>query len=114
VRGVFSHIKPISAVLESLGARGAKIFDNNFLKHRYSINKVADLVKLSLANIPVPDTAYAMDFNLWQERVEEIGYPAVIKSVRTGKGANVFKVNGKVDLINLIEVSERDKKAKNF
>ncbi len=115
VRGIFSAIKPVSAVLGHLRREGTKVFDNNFLENMYSINKVADLVKLSVGGVLIPDTSYSVDFSLWTERARAIGYPMVVKSTRTGKGASVYKILSKNELERLVERMEReDKKAKNF
>ncbi len=115
LRGIFSSIKPLGAIIDSLRGRGIKIFDNNFLKHMYSINKIADLVKLSVAGVPVPDTAYTRDFALWSERAEKLGYPLVVKSTRTGKGASVYKVDSEEDLGRFItNIKKEGKEAKNY
>ena len=115
VRGVFNAMKPISALLLDMQKNGVKIFDNNFLDHQYSINKIADIVKLSLSSIPVPDTVYTREFKLYPKKVKSVGYPAVIKSTRTGKGASVFKLNSPSELESFIKTKEsQGKEAKNF
>lgn len=116
VRGVFLSIKTISAVITGLRKRGIKVFDNNFLEHRYSIDKVTDLVKLSLGeDIPVPDSGYTRDFSQYEAIAGDLGYPLVIKSTRMGKGASVYKINSKEELFAFIEEKEEDGKvAKNF
>ena len=63
VRGILSSIKIISALVKDLRSKGIKVFDNNFLEHEYSINKVTDMVKLALAGIPIPDSCNCRDFN---------------------------------------------------
>src|SRR3990167_6864200 len=40
MRGIFNSIKAISVIVNDLRKKGIKIFDNNFLEHRYSIDKV--------------------------------------------------------------------------
>lgn len=115
VRGVFLAIKTISEIVKSLRKKGTKIFDNNFLEHRYSIDKVTDLVKLSLAGIPVPDTYYARTFDNYQDLAQKLGYPFVVKSSRMGKGAQVHKINSEDRLKKFINgLSSEGKSAKSF
>ncbi len=115
VRGVFLAIKTISEIVKTLRGKGTKIFDNNFLEHRYSIDKVTDIVKLSIAGISVPDTYYSRDFTNYKKLAKDLGYPFVMKSSRMGKGASVFKIESEEELISLIDTLENDgKSAKSF
>lgn len=115
VRGVFLAIKTISEIVKSLRKRGVKIFDNNFLEHRYSIDKVTDLVKLSIGKIPIPDTLYSRNFLDYPGLAVKLGYPFVIKSSRMGKGAAVYKVENRQKLISLVKGLESDgKSAKSY
>lgn len=115
VRGIFSSIKSMAAIIFHLRRQGLKVFDNNFLVHRYSIDKVTDLVKLNLAGIPVPDSAHARGWQDHPRLAEKIGYPLVIKSTRMGKGAWVFKLDSKKDLVAFIDQRrEEGRTAKNF
>ena len=108
VRGIFLAIKTISVIVNSLRGRGIKIFDNNFLEHRYSIDKVTDLVKLSLANIPVPDTYYSRDFGKYGDLANKLKFPFVLKSSRMGKGANVFLIKNDAELKTFIDDAENE------
>ena len=115
VRGIFLAIKTISVIINSLRERGIKIFDNNFLEHRYSIDKVTDLVKLSIANISVPDSYYSRDFNKYYELAKKLNYPFVLKSSRMGKGANVFLIKSEDELKSFIDEAESEgNSAKSF
>ncbi len=115
VRGIFSSIKPIAAVIGSLRKKGIRVFDNNFLGHTYLIDKVSDILKLSLNNIPVPKTAYSRNFQDYLSMADELGYPVIFKSSRMGKGANVFKLDNKPQLEELIkDLMEQDKNAKGY
>ncbi len=115
VRGIFSSIKPIVAIVESLRKKGIRVFDNNFLTHKYLIDKVSDLLKLSLNNIPVPKTAYSRDFTDYIKMADKIGYPVIFKSTRMGKGAGVFKLDNKAGLEELTqELTEKGKNAKSY
>ncbi|MCH7640905.1 RimK family alpha-L-glutamate ligase [Patescibacteria group bacterium] len=115
VRGVFLAIKTISEIVKSLRKKGTKIFDNNFLEHRYSIDKVTDIVKLAINDIPVPDTLYSRDFAEYPRLAKRLDYPLVIKSSRMGKGAYVFKIENGQELADFVRSIESEgKTAKSF
>lgn len=115
VRGIFNSLNTISTLVGHLRKRGIKVFDNNLSELKYSIDKITDLVKLSIAGIEVPKTCYTRDFTNYSKLAEKIGLPVVIKSTRTGKGASVFKVNSEEELSKLVEdFKANDKEAKNF
>lgn len=115
VRGIFNSIKPISTVINNLREKGTKVFDNNFIEHKYSIDKVTDFIKLAHEGIPTPATGYTRDFGKFGELGDKIGYPLVVKSTRSGKGAAVFKIDSKNKLSSLIQDLEGDgKKAKSY
>lgn len=110
VRGIFNSIKPISALVDNLRRRGVRVFDNNLTGHKYSINKIADTVKLSLKGIPVPNSAYLRSFDHYPASAEQIGYPVVIKSTRMGKGAGVYKIDSPEELEKFIEKLKKEDK----
>ena len=115
IRGIFNSIKTISVIMSDLRNRGVRVFDNNFLEHLYSIDKVTDLVKLSIAGIAVPKTAYVLDFKEYPRKAEKLGYPLIVKSTRMGKGASVFKIDTLEKLKRFISAAKKQgKKAKNF
>jgi len=110
VRGIFNSIKPISALVDDLRRRGVRVFDNNLTNHKYSINKIADTVKLSLKGIPVPNSAYLRSFDHYAASAEVLGFPVVIKSTRMGKGAGVYKVDSPEELVKFIEKLKKEDK----
>jgi len=115
VRGIFAAVKPISVIVESLRNKGIKVFDNNFIEHKYSIDKVTDLIKLSIAGISIPKSSYSRDFDHYTKIANEIGYPLIVKSTRAGKGAWVYKVGSDDELTSTIEEVEKEgKTAKGF
>lgn len=115
VRGIFNSINTISVLTGYLRKKGIKVFDNNLSSLKYSIDKVTDLVKLSIAGIEVPKTCYTRDFENYESLVQTVGYPAIIKSTRTGKGASVFKADDKDELSKLIQgFKDAGKEAKNY
>jgi RimK family alpha-L-glutamate ligase len=115
VRGILKSIKPISAILKSLRNNGVKIFDNNFLNHEYSINKVTDLIKLAKKEIPVPKTYNVSDFGGFFDIANDLGYPVIVKSTKAGKGVAVFKANTEVELGKLVDdFQTSEKNAKSY
>lgn len=115
VRGVVHSIKPIATILENLRRRGTKIFDNNFLNHKYAIDKVTDLTKLSLKGIALPRTYYAREWKQVLNNGQSLGFPVILKSTRSGKGASVFKLDNASELEQKIrELEGLDKKAKSY
>lgn len=115
VRGIFISLKAICTLIYDLRKKGIKVFDNNFLNHKYSISKTTDMIKLSLAKIPVPDTAFTRNIDDYYTLSEKIGFPLIIKSSRMGKGANIFKINNKEELERIIkDIGLEDKKAQNY
>lgn len=115
VRGVFNSLKSISAIINHYRQQGVKIFDNNLLSHLYSIDKVTDIVKLSLANIPTPNTNYSRNYQDFPQLAQQLGYPLILKSTRMGKGANVFKLDNPQQLDQLIsDLQQKNVKAKSL
>jgi len=115
VRGIFNSIKAIAVLVSSLREKGIGVFDNNFLEHRYSIDKVMDLMKLSMADIPIPDMAYTRNFEKYQNKAIRLKYPLVVKSTRMGKGVGVFKIEDEGKLEKLIEdLKMEGKEAKSY
>lgn len=115
VRGVLHSIKVIAVILESLKKTGVKVFDNNFLEHRYSIDKVTDLAKLVQKGLPVPDTYWARTFARYPGFAKKLEYPLVVKSARMGRGAGVFKIDEQKGLLKLVsEFEEEEKKTKSW
>lgn len=115
VRGIFNSIKPISVVLDSLKSQGVKVFDNNLSNHLYSIDKVTDIAKLASYGIPVPTTTYSREFKDFAGLAEHTGYPAIVKLTRSGKGANIYKVDNQDALHDQIaDFERRGKSAKSF
>ena len=115
LRGIFNNIKGISAHVEGLKKRGVRIFDNNFLEHKYSINKISDLIKLTGSGILVPDSFHLHDFEKFAGASYELGYPVVVKLTRTGKGAGVYKFDDENALNEFImKVEENGGEAKSY
>lgn len=115
VRGIFSSIRVIAAMIGHWREKGQKVFDNHFLAHGYSIDKLTDLIKLNLAGVPIPDMAYTRNWQDYPRLAKKIGYPLVIKSIRMGKGAWVFKLDSQKELAAFIdERQEEGQTAKNF
>ena len=111
IRGIFNSIKSISIVINNIKKQGVKVFDNNLLTHKYSINKIADMIKLAVNNIPTPNSIYAREFEDFPMMAEKIGYPLIVKSTRMGKGVGVYKMNSKKELLKFIRDSLQEEKS---
>lgn len=115
MREIFKSIKPIATFLKDQQKQGVKIFDNNFLTHLYSINKVTDLMKLAQKGIPVPDAYHLHSFEKFIKAADEIGYPIVCKLTRTGKGAGIYKFDNSTDFqVFINDLEERDGKPSSY
>lgn len=113
VRGIFNSMKPVAAIINNLRQKHIPVFDNNFSDHKYSINKINDLFKLSLAGIKIPATAYTRTFEDYLTQANQIGYPIVFKSTRMGKGAGVYKLDDQDQFKKLIKKLEEAQKNAN-
>ncbi len=109
IRGIFVAIHSLSPLIDYLRSRKIKVFDNNLSVHKYAINKIADFIKISLAGLPMPDTAYARDFDNLPKKAEKLKYPVIIKSTRMGKGASVVMLNSGSDLNKYIAIYKKEK-----
>lgn len=115
VRGVMNSVRPLSLLVEKMRSRGVKVFDNNFLKHQYSIDKLTDMIKLAGSGVNVIDTYYSRSFDDYKDFADKLGYPVIVKLTRSGQGRNVYKVDDKDKLQDLIEsVVEEGRHAKDF
>ena len=103
VRGILRSVLPIVVIIAGLREKGIKVFDNNLLEHKYSIDKVTDLVKLSSSGVPIPDTAYSRNFDNYIQLASDMGYPVIVKRTRTGKGMGVYKFERESELVEFIE-----------
>ncbi len=115
VRGIFNAVKSIAMFITGLRRRGIKVFDNNFTQHIYSINKIADVMKLAQAGIPLPDTYHLHSFEKFIPGAKEIGFPVICKLARTGKGAGVYKFDNEIDLQEFVSsLQEREIEPKSY
>jgi RimK family alpha-L-glutamate ligase len=115
LRGIMHSQKQISQLIGHLRSRGAKVFDNNFLEHKYSIDKATDLIKLTLGGILVPDSYYSRSFDDYAKIAEKLGYPVIVKSAKSGKGEKVYKLDNPKELRQLIKtIEDSGKEAKLF
>lgn len=108
LRGIFASIKRITSYINILRGQGVKVFDNNFLADKYSIDKPSDLIKLTFAGIPVPDTAHVNNFSRYVSTAEEMGYPIVVKFTRAGKGDGIYKLDNKEALANFMAKTQEE------
>ncbi len=106
-RAIFRSIHIISSILISLRKRRIRVFDNNFLKHKYSINKLSDMIKLNQSGLPVPKTYHLHLFEKYFEISKKLKFPFVLKLARSGKGVGVHKIENIKMLSKFIKVLKR-------
>ncbi len=109
VRGVFMAMNSVTAIVDYIKSRNIKIFDNGVYTHKYSINKITDLTKVSIAGLPTPDTFYSKVPQEFIKGAEDLGYPVVVKSAKTGKGMGVQKMDTEESLEKYVEDLKNDK-----
>lgn len=77
-------------------------------------NKLLQMIKLTMAGLPVPRTFFVQK-NHWMESIEEIeqlfNYPFIFKATGASKGANNFLINSRTELESALEAG---KSAPNF
>ncbi|MEK7064451.1 MAG: RimK family alpha-L-glutamate ligase [Patescibacteria group bacterium] len=102
-RSILYSIKELVALLSHLKTTGTKVFDNNLISLNYSINKVADLMRLTMAGIPVPNTRHSHDFEHFVSFGSQLKYPLVVKPTSTGQGVGVAKIENEGELLSFTE-----------
>ncbi len=102
VRGIFNSVKSIATYVKGLRKQGIPVFDNDFFEHLYSINKVADFLKLAQNEIPMPNTFHLHSYDKFIPSAAKLGYPVIGKLTRTGKGAGVYKFDKELELQSFI------------
>lgn len=105
-RAIFKSLHAITALVSYYKSKGVRVFDNNLLNHKYSINKLTDFIKLASYRIPMPETHHVCDFSQYEEAVNKVGYPAIIKLTRTGRGKGIYKIDNKQELDAFIKDRE--------
>ena len=100
---IFSSVKNTISLVKYFRNRGIKVFDNSYSNIFYSINKVADLTKLSLENFPLPDSFHTRSYDDFPSLCAKIGYPIIIKPIKTGKGRGIEKLEDPKQLSEFIK-----------
>ncbi len=108
-RAIFKSLHAAVAIIEHYKSKGIKVFDNHLLQHKYSINKLTDFVKFVTHEIPMPKTFHVSTFDEYYTAIETVGYPAIIKLTKAGKGKGIYKVDNKEELDAFIKVTKIEK-----
>ncbi len=108
LHSVFSSVKNVISLVKHFRKNGIKVFDNNYSEIYYSINKVADLTKLSLENFPLPDSFHTRSYEEYPSLCAEIGYPVIIKPIKTGKGKGIEKLEDPAELSEFIKKAQAE------
>lgn len=98
-RSILYSIKEIVALLGYFRQAGVKVFDNNLIGLNYSINKVADLMRLAIAKLPLPNTRHSHDFEHFVSLANQLKFPLVAKPTSTGQGVGVTKIENEAELL---------------
>lgn len=91
-RSILNNIKNVVTLNQHFRSKGIRVFENNLMDLQYSINKVADLFRLSLAGLPLPNTRHTRDYAEFERLAQELGYPVIIKPTCSGKGIGVTQI----------------------
>jgi|CXWL01.1.fsa_nt_gi ribosomal protein S6--L-glutamate ligase len=108
LHSVFTSVKNVISLVKHFRKKGIRIFDNNYSEIYYSINKVADLTKLSLENFPLPDSFHTRSYDEYPTLCAEIGYPVIIKPTKTGKGRGIEKLEDPKQLEAFVEKAKSE------
>lgn len=108
LHSVFSSVKNVISLVKHFRKNGIKVFDNNYSEIYYSINKVADLTKLSLENFPLPNSFHTRSYEEFPSLCAEIGYPVIIKPIKTGKGRGIEKLDDPAQLDKFLEKAKAE------
>ncbi len=114
LHSVFSSVKNVILLVKHFRKKGVKVFDNNYSEIYYSINKVADLTKLSLDNFPLPNSYHTRSYDEFPSLCAEIGYPIIIKPVKTGKGQGIEKLEDPTQLEEFIIKAKKENRPANY
>lgn len=108
LHSVFSSVKNVISLVKYFQKKGIRVFDNNYSQIYYSINKVADLTKLALENFPLPDSFHTRSYDEFPSLCAKIGYPVIIKPIKTGKGRGIEKLEDHVELSEFIKKAQAE------
>lgn len=109
LRALFPTMASMEPLADYLRSKKTKVFDNNLLTHRYSMNKSYDIFKLILAGVDVPDTFSSRKYSdlLGFSVSDTLGYPLVVKSSRSGQGGGVWMVHNNSEYKDFIKKFEQ-------
>lgn len=107
-RGIFTNQKPIASFLNTIRSSGIPIFDNQFIQHKYLIDKISDMFQLAHNNIVTPETIYELGFESYRTLTQEIEYPCVFKNIKKSQGDGVYKLDTKAELVDLLNKLESE------
>ncbi len=110
LHSVFSSVKNVISLVKHFRKKGIKVFDNNYGQIYYSINKVADLTKLALENFPLPDSFHTRSYDDFPSLCAKIGYPVIIKPIKTGKGRGIEKLEDLAGLSAFIKKAKTEER----
>lgn len=114
LHSVFSSVKNVISLVKHFRKKGIRVFDNNYSEIYYSINKVTDLTKLALESFPLPNSFHTRSYEEYPSLCAEIGYPVIIKPIRTGKGQGIEKLDDPTQLDKFIKKAQADSRKADY
>ena len=113
---VFSYTRLVIGIIEYLRNEGVKVFDNNLTIVSNNVNKVKDGILLSINNNPYPQTVSTMNEKNFRTYCMKLGFPVIVKSIHTGAGIGVHKLDSEKDIDKFLyeEIEVKEKKIKNY
>ncbi len=114
LHSIFTSVKNVISLVKHFRTKGIKVFDNNYSEIYYSINKVADLTKLALENFPLPNSFHTSSFEEYPTLCAEIGYPVIIKPIKTGKGRGIEKLEDPAQLEDFIKKAQSEEHSASY
>lgn len=107
IRDIWHAMKKSIIIINWLKHNNKTVVDNNLAEVQYTINKIRTFFELAKEGICVPKTLYPQSKTHFQNCIEEIGYPVVIKSNSAGKGAFVYKCDDELAVKELLKQIEK-------
>lgn len=89
------------AYIEALEANGVRVL-NGSRAFRFELSKAVQARVMALAGIDYPRTLAFNDVDALRERVDELGFPALLKPNQGGSGARMFKVETMDEIAEII------------
>ena len=107
-REIFAFMKDMITTIKLLKHHNKKVFDNNLTQVGYLNNKLEEAVQLVDNNIHFPKSLHFKDIESLFDNLDYIenylgGFPIIAKKRTSGKGAGIYKLSSKQEIISLMQ-----------